>query len=160
MGTKRGDIVIVDLRGKNPVIAQNPNAHAGTAVRSIICDTATDTLTTAGADNRVKVWRLSDPSQLLLTFQPEETNASTSTKAAAQAFLRGNQSAAMIVASRPGISELVSLPCTSTVVEYKNGEIEENLNLLTTRFLASGVDGRLQMCSVTPSPSSFWLRRD
>lgn len=150
--------MILDLRSKKAVIAHNSTAHAGFALRSIICDSATDTLTTAGADNRVKVWRLSDPCQLLSTFQPEESNASVSTKAA-QAFLRGNQSAAMIVASRPGISQLASLPSTSTVVEYKYGEARENLHLLTSRFLACGVDGRLQMCSVTPSPDPLWLRR-
>ncbi|VUZ52923.1 unnamed protein product [Hymenolepis diminuta] len=158
VGTKRGEVMILDLRSKNAVIAHNSTAHAGFALRSIICDSATDTLTTAGADNRVKVWRLSDPCQLLSTFQPEESNASVSTKAA-QAFLRGNQSAAMIVASRPGISQLASLPSTSTMVEYKYGEARENLHLLTSRFLACGVDGRLQMCSVTPSPDPLWLRR-
>uniref|UniRef100_A0A0R3T608 WD_REPEATS_REGION domain-containing protein n=1 Tax=Rodentolepis nana TaxID=102285 RepID=A0A0R3T608_RODNA len=158
VGTKRGEVAIIDLRSKNVVTAYNPTAHAGSAVRSIICDSATDTLTTASADNRVKVWRLSNPCQLLSTFQPEESNPSVSTKAA-QAFLRGNQSAAMIVASRPGISQLSSLPSTSTVVEYKCGEIREKLHLLTSRFLACGVDGRLQMCSVAPSPESLWLHR-
>nr|CDS32903.1 dmX protein 1 [Hymenolepis microstoma] len=158
VGTKRGEVAIIDLRSKNAVTAYNPTAHAGSALRSIICDSATDTLTTASADNRVKVWRLSDPCQLLSTFQAEESNSSVSTKAA-QAFLRGNQSAAMIVASRPGISQLSSLPSASTVVECKCGEAREKLHLLTSRFLACGVDGRLQMCSVTPSPEPLWLPR-
>lgn len=161
VGTKRGEVAILDLRKRPAVTAFNHTAHEGSALRSIICDSATDTLTTAGADGLAKVWRLSDPCHLLTTFRSDASGSHGGNKAAAAAaaLFRGNQSAAVAVASRPGISQLVSLPSTSTATEYRSGEIRENLHLLTTRFLACGVNGCLQMCSVAPSPEPIWLRR-
>ncbi|VDM18853.1 unnamed protein product [Hydatigera taeniaeformis] len=158
IGTKRGEVAILDLRRRPATTLFNASAHEGSALRSISCDSATDTLTTAGADGLVKVWRLSDPCHLLATFRSDGlgshgSRAAAAASIAAAALFRGNQSAAVAAASRPGISEVLPLPSTSTADET------ESLQLLTTRFLACGVDGCLQLCSVTPQPEPIWLSK-
>lgn len=55
VGTKRGEVAILDLRRRPATVLFNPSAHEGSALRSISFDSATDTLTTAGADGLVKV---------------------------------------------------------------------------------------------------------
>ena len=161
VGTKRGEFVILDLRRRPAVLHCSASAHEGSALRSISCDSATDTLTTAGADGLVKVWRLSNPRHLLATFRSDAIGSygnrtAVAASIAAAALFRGNQSAAVAAASRPGISEVVTLPPACLTNTANNGEIE-GLNLLTTRFLACGVDGCLQLCSVTPRPEPIWL---
>lgn len=52
VGTKRGEVAIVDIR--RPAVVSHFTAHDG-AVRSILLDKATDSMTTAGADGIVKV---------------------------------------------------------------------------------------------------------
>ncbi|KAL5961440.1 DmX-like protein 2 [Taenia solium] len=161
VGTKRGEVAILDLRRRPATTLFNPSAHEGSALRSISFDSATDTLTTAGADGLVKVWRLSDPRNLLATFRSDglgshSSRAAAAASIAAAALFRGNQSAAVAAASRPGISEVLPLPSTSTASVVDE---TENLQLLSTRFLACGVDGCLQLCSVTPWPDPIWLSK-
>ncbi|EUB57127.1 DmX-like protein 2 [Echinococcus granulosus] len=161
VGTKRGEVAILDLRRRPAATLFNPSAHEGSALRSISCDSATNTLVTAGADGLVKVWRLSDPRRLLATFRSDGfgshgSRAAATASIAAAALFRGNQSAAVAAASRPGISEVVSLPLTSIASVASE---TESLQLLTTRFLACGVDGCLQLCSVTPRPEPIWLSK-
>ncbi|VDK36475.1 unnamed protein product [Taenia asiatica] len=161
VGTKRGEVAILDLRRRPATTLFNPSAHEGSALRSISCDSATDTLTTAGADGLVKVWRLSDPRNLLATFRSDglgshSSRAAAAASIAAAALFRGNQSAAVAAASRPGISEVLPLPSTSTA---SVADETENLQLLSTRFLACGVDGCLQLCSITPWPDPIWLSK-
>ncbi|KAL5105767.1 DmX-like protein 1 [Taenia crassiceps] len=161
VGTKRGEVAILDLRRRPATTLFNPSAHEGSALRSISCDSATDTLITAGADGLVKVWRLSDPRKLLATFRSDGlgghgNRAATAASIAAAALFRGNQSAAVAAASRPGISEVLPLPSTSTA---SVADEPESLQLLSTRFLACGVDGCLQLCSITPRPEPIWLSK-
>ena len=107
-----------------------------------------------------KVWRLSNPRNLLSTFRSDALSVhgnrtTAAASIAAAALFRGNQSAAVAAASRPGISEVLALP-PSSVASITNDDTG-GFNLLTTRFLACGVDGCLQLCSVTPRPEPIWL---
>ncbi|KAL7054945.1 hypothetical protein AAHC03_024398 [Spirometra sp. Aus1] len=152
VGTRRGEVAFLDLR--KPAVLFHLTAH-DSAVRGILIDKATDTFVTAGADGSVKAWKLSIP-KLLATFQSDAQHNRAAASIAAAALFRGNQSAAVVAASKPGISDLLLLPTAS--FEASGGDpYATSLPLFASRFLSCGVDGCLQLCSIIPRPDPIWL---
>ncbi|VDD82171.1 unnamed protein product [Mesocestoides corti] len=156
VGTRRGELIVVDVRRQPGVVFVNQNPHDGLALRSVYCDKSTNTLTTTGADGLVKVWRLSEPSSLLATFQPDCVSthgyrAAAAASIAAAALFRGNQSAAVAAAARSGIAHILPLPSTLSATDNDTG-----LPIHGSRFLACGFDGCIQLCSVTLRPEPVW----
>ncbi|VDL93547.1 unnamed protein product [Schistocephalus solidus] len=151
IGTRRGEVAFLDLR--KPAVLFHLTAHES-AVRDILIDKATDTFVTAGADGSVKAWKLSVP-RLLATFQTDAQHNRAAASIAAAALFRGNQSAAVVAASKPGISALLLLPTASETTG--DDPFAPSLPLFASRFLSCGVDGCLQLCSIIPRPDPIWL---
>ncbi|CAH8600678.1 unnamed protein product [Schistosoma intercalatum] len=106
VGTKNGDICTVDMR--NPKVLHKFSAHDA-PIRTLCIDSATDCLVTGGADGIVKIWRLSER-ELLTSFCGDLHPSRGAAAVAAAALFRGNQSAAIIAATNPGISDIRLLP--------------------------------------------------
>ncbi|RTG88810.1 uncharacterized protein DC041_0009429 [Schistosoma bovis] len=138
VGTKNGDICTVDMR--NPKVLHKFSAHDA-PIRTLCIDSATDCLVTGGADGIVKIWRLSER-ELLTSFCGDLHPSRGAAAVAAAALFRGNQSAAIIAATNPGISDIRLLPTVTGAAlihvndsnnsndsnSTKNNDCSKNLN--------------------------------
>ncbi|CAH8559081.1 unnamed protein product [Schistosoma turkestanicum] len=178
VGTKNGDICTVDMR--NPKVLHKFSAH-DTSIRTLCIDLATDCLVTGGADGIVKIWRLSEQ-ELLTSFCCDVHPSRGAAAVAAAALFRGNQSAAIIAATNPGISDIRLLPAVTGAAllhfnnnnnSIKNDPSTNLSNCMPTthsshdqkcsltaastacRFLSCGADGGLRMRSLVVRPKPF-----
>ncbi|VDP75922.1 unnamed protein product [Echinostoma caproni] len=177
VGTKRGDVCFVDLR--KPSVLHSFNAHESSAVRTLCVDQASDCLITGGADGIVKIWRLSEP-ELIASFSGNihHQGRGAAAAVAAAALFRGNQSAAIIAATHPGVSQIRLLPVVTGASLLHQGKPavplgselapdglscaqheSEKHSLLSAcnacRFLSCGADGGLRMRSFVVRPKPF-----
>ncbi|TNN06363.1 DmX-like protein isoform 1 [Schistosoma japonicum] len=181
VGTKNGDICTVDMR--NPKVLHKFSAH-DSPIRTLCIDSATNCLVTGGADGIVKIWRLSEQ-ELLTSFCGDLHPSRGAAAVAAAALFRGNQPAAIIAATNPGISNIRLLPTvTGAALLHVNTNNDSNLlkddsstNLGTSapthflhdqkssmttastacRFLSCGADGGLRMRSLVVRPKPFMV---
>ncbi|CAL8070752.1 unnamed protein product [Calicophoron daubneyi] len=174
VGTKRGDVCFVDLR--QPRVLLGFSAH-DSAVRSLCVDPAADCLITGGADGNVKVWRMSEH-ELITSFCADFHQGRGAAAVAAAALFRGNQSAAIIAATNPGIANIQLLPtvtgasllCHGSASSDRGNEIESvgfaydqyqqqkhSVAAASTacRFVSCGADGGLRMRSFVMRPRPF-----
>ncbi|CAH8655851.1 unnamed protein product [Dicrocoelium dendriticum] len=166
VGTKRGDVCYVDLR--KPKVLLSFSAHES-AVRALCVDTTSDCLITGGADGNIKIWRLSDH-ELMISFPADFHQGRGAAAVAAAALFRGNQSAAIIAATNPGVSEIRLLPLateasllTQSNLGAQSGDESiyqqhrDSVVAASTacRFLSCGADGGLRMRSYVMRPRPF-----
>ncbi|THD24695.1 hypothetical protein D915_004581 [Fasciola hepatica] len=177
VGTKRGDVCFVDLR--KPSVLHSFNAHESSAIRTLCVDQASDCLITGSADGNLKIWRLSEP-ELIASFSGNihHQGRGAAAAVAAAALFRGNQSAAIIAATHPGVAQIRLLPgvtgasllhqgkytvpvvndYTPSGLSYEQHEREKH-SLLSSctacRFLSCGADGGLRLRSFVVRPKPF-----
>lgn len=124
----------------------------------------------------LQVWRLSEP-ELIASFSGNihHQGRGAAAAVAAAALFRGNQSAAIIAATHPGVAQIRLLPVVtgaflmhqgrSVVSEYPPNGLDceqherEKRSLLSActacRFLSCGADGGLRMRSFVVRPKPF-----
>ncbi|TGZ74715.1 hypothetical protein CRM22_000794 [Opisthorchis felineus] len=168
VGTKRGEVCFVDLR--QPKVMRSFAAH-DSAIRTLCIDPTNDCLITGGADGQVKIWRLSEH-ELINSFYGDFYQGRGAAALAAAALFRGNQTAAIIAATYPGISKIKLLPLVpgasllqqgksvaadgSDVVQpyYQNQDSIAAVSA-ACRFISCGADGGLRMRSFIVRPKPF-----
>ncbi|CAH8866143.1 unnamed protein product [Trichobilharzia szidati] len=134
VGNKNGDVCIVDLR--RPKVLHKFSAHES-AVRTLCIDPMTDCLMTGGADGIVKIWRLSEQ-ELITSFCGDLNPTRGAAVVAAAALFRGNQSAAIIAATNPGISDIRLLPTvTGASLLLRRQHSSNNTMIATTTTTTS-----------------------
>ncbi|VEL14591.1 unnamed protein product [Protopolystoma xenopodis] len=125
----------------------------------------------------LQVWRLSDH-ELISSFRADLQQTRPTAAVAAAALFRGHQSAVVVAASNPGISELALLPTipgaglrlerltpsatakTSQIPltgESADERLRTGATALACRLISSAADGGLRLRCLVPRPKPFML---
>uniref|UniRef100_A0A5K4ELX7 Rabconnectin-related n=1 Tax=Schistosoma mansoni TaxID=6183 RepID=A0A5K4ELX7_SCHMA len=160
VGTKNGDICTVDMR--NPKVLHKFSAHDA-PIRTLCIDSATDCLVTGGADGIVKIWRLSER-ELLTSFSGDLHPSRGAAAVAAAALFRGNQSAAIIAATNPGISDIRLLPTVTgaALIHVNNNNNINDSNSTKNNDCSTNLNNQMpithsshdQKCSMTAASTA------
>ncbi|VDP57038.1 unnamed protein product [Schistosoma mattheei] len=160
VGTKNGDICTVDMR--NPKVLHKFSAHDA-PIRTLCIDSATDCLVTGGADGIVKIWRLSER-ELLTSFCGDLHPSRGAAAIAAAALFRGNQSAAIIAATNPGISDIRLLPTVTgaALIHVNNSNNNNDSNSTKNNDCSTNLNNQIpithsshdQKCSMTAASTA------